>query len=143
VIVDGVNVAVPGGVGIAEPVLTPSGDLESAIGAISPLHTHQADGILHVEADSSPLVQTLGQFFDEWQVRLTTSCLGSYCNGSGSTLRVYLDGALASGDPASIVLSPGREIAVVYGPPGVPATVPSSYPWPPDLAPPGFGFPGI
>jgi hypothetical protein len=132
VIVNGSPVTVPAGIGIVEPVeFAPGEGLESAIGALSPLHTHFDDGILHVEADTGPFTLTLGQVFDEWQVRLTSSCLGSYCTGGGSSLRVYVNGTQVSGDPRAVVLSNCAEIAVVFGPAGVPASPPSSFAWDP------------
>src|SRR5262249_56387760 len=76
VIVDGRRVVVPAGVGIAEPVDTGHGFF--GLVANSPLHTHGADGIIHVEADR-PGAYTLGQFFDEWGVRLDRTCVGGYC----------------------------------------------------------------
>lgn len=130
VIVNGADVTVPAGIGLGEPVDLGGGFFETAVGVASPLHTHTADGIIHVEADSPPLSLTLGQFFDEWQVRLTQQCLGSYCNGNGSTLRAYVDGAPVA-DPRSITFSDHADIVLVYGPPGVPATLPVySGPWP-------------
>ena len=78
---------------------------------ISPLHTHTASGIIHIEADR-PGRFTLGQFLDEWGAHL------------GPGLRVYVDGRL-SGTPASVVLRNGQEIAVVVGAPD--GAVPSRY----------------
>src|SRR5438132_7158269 len=45
---------------------------------ISPLHTHDAAGIIHVESDEVRDF-TLGQFFDVWGVRFTKDCIGGYC----------------------------------------------------------------
>jgi hypothetical protein len=130
VLVDGASVPVPAGIGIGEPVDFGGGFVDSAVGVVSPLHTHTADGILHVEADIPPLTLTLGQFFDEWQVRLTNSCLGSYCTGGGKTLRAYVNGVQVS-DPRAIVLADHADIVLAYGLPGVPATLPVyTGPWP-------------
>jgi hypothetical protein len=134
VIVDGAPVTVPAGVGIVEPLAPePGAGLESQIGALSPLHTHFDDGVLHVEADTGPFTLTLGQFFDEWQVRLSSSCLGSYCAQGAKTLRVYVDGAQVSGDPRSVVLGNCDEVALVYGAPHVPARPPATYAFDPEL----------
>lgn len=138
VFVNGQSIPVPAGIGLVEPVdLGPGSDFpgldfyDSYIGADAYLHTHDASGIIHVEAQT-PETFTLGQFFDEWLVRLTSNCLGSYCNGGGSSLRVYVNGSLVTGDPSSIPLTNLAEIAVVYGPPGEPGFIPSSYAWPAD-----------
>lgn len=132
VIVNGTPVTVPAGIGIVEPfAASPSDPVESLIGGTSPLHTHFDDGILHIEDDTPPPVAiTLGQFFDQWQVRFTSTCLGSYCTGGGSSLQVYVNGVQVTGDPRSIVLSDCDEVAVVYGAPGVPPVIPSTYAWP-------------
>jgi hypothetical protein len=140
VIVNGSPVPIPAGIGITEPFTAPNGDVLSAIDIVAPVHTHRNDGVLHIENDGQPLIMTLGQFFDIWQVRLTGDCLGAYCAGDGRTLRVYVNGDLVSGDPRDVILRPAEQIAVVYGPPGVPAEVPASYEFPPGT--PQFGFPG-
>ena len=82
---------------------------------ISPLHTHFASGWIHIEA---PKIEpfTLGQFFIEWGVRLTASCVANYCRPSVA-IHVYIDGALHSGDPARIPLIGFQELAVVVGTP--------------------------
>jgi hypothetical protein len=53
---------------------------------------------------------------------------------------VYVNESLVPGDPRDVVIRPRHEIAVVFGPPGVPGSIPSSYDLPPGLA--QFGFPG-
>jgi hypothetical protein len=67
----------------------------------SPLHTHDTSGIIHVE---SPTVRsfTLGEFFDVWGVRLTRTCIGGYCTQGDKTLRVYVDGQLATGESSEM-----------------------------------------
>jgi len=127
VVVDGRQIVVPGGVGLAEPTSTGpcprslprSGDCAAgnffvAAVANSPLHTHSASGLIHVESDR-PATFRLGQFFDEWGVRLDATCLGGYCDGPAGRLRVYVDGRRAAGDPRRIVLRNHQEIAVVFG----------------------------
>jgi len=117
IFVDGNPVAVPAAIGI--------NNLE---GFISPLHTHDASGTVHIE---SPTAQkfTLGQFFDVWGVRLTADCVGGYCRLDGKTLQVFSNGQLVSGDPRALQLEPHQEIAIIYG--QLPQSVPSAYPFPP------------
>jgi hypothetical protein len=143
VIVNDVRITVPAGVGMAEPVDRGPGPCppppESlSIGdcapghfftariATSPLHTHTSSGIIHIESDR-PGRFTLGEFFDEWGVRLNSSCVGGYCTGNGKELRVFVDGRRVSGDPRSIVLTNRQEIAVVFGGPGDFSSVPSTF----------------
>jgi hypothetical protein len=130
IVVDGRKVTVPAGVGLAEPVdggPCPAGPkllgdcvtrhVYAAAVANSPLHTHSASGLIHVEPDR-PGTYTLGQFFDEWGVRLDASCIGGYCAGAGKELRAYVDGRRVAGDPRRIVLGNRQEIALVFGGPG-------------------------
>jgi hypothetical protein len=138
VLVNGHTVTVPAGVGQAEPVddgPCPPGPLFgdcathhffTAKVAYSPLHTHSTSGIIHIESDRGGTF-TLGEFFDEWGVRLDSSCIGGYCAGHGKELRVYVDGKRAAGDPRGVVLTNHQEIAVVFGSPGDFEDVPSSY----------------
>jgi hypothetical protein len=91
VFVDGKRVVVPAGIGIdiSDPAVHRFPNPDGSIGyggisppckdpCISPLHTHQPDGVLHTEsARAHP--NRLGQFFTEWAVRLTRSCVGGYC----------------------------------------------------------------
>jgi hypothetical protein len=128
--VDGRKVRVPAGIGLAEPVdggpcpagAEPQGDcvtrhIYAAAVANSPLHTHSSSGLIHVEPDR-PGTFTLGQFFDEWGVRLDSRCIGGYCAGGGKELRAYVDGRRVAGDPRRIELGNRQEIALVYGGPG-------------------------
>jgi hypothetical protein len=135
VIVNGQPVAVPAGIGQAEPVdVGPAppgsgetGDLFFANVAYSPLHTHSDSGMIHLESDGQQTTFTLGQFFDEWAVRLTPQCLGSYCDGGGKRLTVYVNGSPVAGDPRNVVFTEHQEIAVVYGAPGVPSQIPATW----------------
>ena len=139
VILDGRKITVPPGIGLAEPVNdgpckppTPSvsecssGDYFTAFVANSPLHTHSTSGIIHIEADRRGRF-TLGQFFDEWGVRFTQTCLGSYCAGRGKELAVFVDGHHANGPLRTVVLGNRQEIAVVFDSRGNFRSVPSTY----------------
>jgi hypothetical protein len=88
---------------------------------ISPLHTHDDSGILHTESQRAH-PNRLGQFFTEWRVRLSRSCVGGYCR----SVRFYVRGKRYSGDPAAITLTNLKEIAIVIGKP--PASIPSKFP---------------
>lgn len=123
VIVDGRPVTVPALIGIDEGARR-----------ISPLHTHDPSGVLHIEAPGKDSF-TLGQLFTEWNVRLTRDCLGSLCtgNGNGKALRLYVNGQQRSGDPATLVLAKHQEIALMYGDATDVAAVPSSYDFPKGL----------
>src|SRR5262249_48810681 len=98
--------------------------IAAAAVASSPLHTHSSSGLIHVEPDR-PGTYTLGQFFDEWGVRLDARCIGGYCAGGGKELRAYVDGRRIDGDPRKIVLGNRQEIALVFGGPGDFAELPA------------------
>jgi hypothetical protein len=90
---------------------------------ISPLHTHDPDGVLHTES-KTPTPNRLGQFFVEWGVRLTDSCVGEYCEPE-TPIAVYLNGTLYKLDPRTIGLTDLSEIAIVIGTP--PENIPSVF----------------
>lgn len=132
VFLNGKHVRVPAGVGIdirspdVKKFNTPDGttaygriELCASV-CISPLHTHDGSGVLHTES-SSPTPNRLGQFFTEWAVRLTRTCVGGYCNLASP--HIFVDGAAFTGDPRSIPLTDHKEIAIVIGTP--PAQIPS------------------
>jgi hypothetical protein len=133
VFVDGNPVVVPAGIGINiadpgvrrfdEPGSTAYGAITGcSTPCISPLHTHDATGIIHTES-ATPEPNTLGEFFIEWGVRLGDSCVGEYCSPA-TTIAVYVDGQPFTEDPNTILLTDQREIAIVIGtpPPQIPKT---------------------
>ncbi len=90
---------------------------------ISPLHIHDATGVIHVESPTKEQF-TLGQFFAVWGVRFTASRLGGYQATSSHPIRIYVGGKRYEDDPTRVVLSAHQEIAVVVGkaPPGIPSS---------------------
>ena len=132
VFVDGRPVLIPGGIGIdtAAPEVkrfddSPLGpayggiEKDCAKPCISPLHTHDPDGILHTES-ATETPNNLGQFFVEWGVKLSSDCLADRCGG----VSVYIDGEKFTGDPKTVELKDHREIALVVGTP--PAEIPKT-----------------
>jgi hypothetical protein len=114
--VDGRKVTVPAQIGI-----------DAGGGFISDLHTHETDGIMHVE---SPTQQTftLGQFFDVWGLPLSADCIGSLCERGARQLRLWVGGKEVTTDPKRIVLAEHQEIAIAYGTQAqVPDPVPRSF----------------
>jgi hypothetical protein len=80
------------------------------------LHTHTADGILHVE---SPTVRkfTLRNFFDVWGQPLSATQAATAVAPKGSTLKVWVDGKPYTKDPGAIELLDHRDIVIEAGPP--------------------------
>ncbi len=115
VLVNGQPVSVPAGIGIDEQG-----------GTISPVHTHDQTGVIHIESPTQAPF-SLAQFFTEWQVALDQNRIGGLTATGGNGLRTYVDGKEVTGNPASIILQPHQEIALVYGPTTAPVAVPGSY----------------
>jgi hypothetical protein len=90
---------------------------------INQLHTHDDTGIIHTEAPTRHSFQ-LGQFFREWNVQLSSTCVGQYC-APKQKVAAYVGGKRYASDPAKIVLNNHEEIAIVIGIP--PSTIPSTY----------------
>jgi hypothetical protein len=78
VYVNGSPRQLPGGIGIVGPVVqkTRYGPFFEAAGCYYWLHTHTADGIIHVESPT-PRIYTLGDFFDEWRQPLSASTVAT------------------------------------------------------------------
>jgi hypothetical protein len=133
VFVSGKRVRVPAGIGIniADRAVKsgPMPDGSTAYGGIvrckhvciSPLHTHDDSGVLHTET-TKPVPNRLGQFFTEWNVRLTRTCVAAYCK----RVAFYVNGHRYRGDPRAILLADLTEIAIVVGNP--PPKIPSRFP---------------
>jgi len=115
IFVDGRASQVPGGIGIL------------ASNCLYWMHTHSADGVIHIEAPDNRLM-TLGQLFDIWQQ--TTSNVQNFPEvptktSTASSPVVYVSGKQVEGDYAETKIYPNTEIAVVFGKP--PSTIPTSY----------------
>jgi hypothetical protein len=118
VIVRGVTVTVPAGIGIdpAEP-------------AITALHTHDTTGIIHIEsAEDIPF--TLGQLFTEWGQPLSTTQVGPVKANAGEQVRLYRNGRVVAGNPAAYRLAAHDQLVVWLGPAGDRPEVRSSYDFP-------------
>ncbi len=130
VFIDGKAILVPAGIGINiedpdvrtfENPLGYGGIEMCAQPCISPLHTHDESGILHTES-SKPEPHTLGQFFTEWGVELSETCVGEHC--APTPIAVYIGGEPYEGDRGAIELTDQKVIVIVVGTP--PAVIPST-----------------
>lgn len=116
--VNGKKVTVPAEIGI-----------DVRAGKISPLHTHDTTGIVHIESPTRSTF-TLGQFFTEWQVSLSANRIGGLKAGGGKQFHAYVNGKLRRGNPAAIVFHAHDEIALVYGTAAQQKDPPSKYVFP-------------
>ncbi len=114
---NGTAIPLPGGIGILQ-------DQQ----CLYWLHTHAADGIIHIESPGAATF-TLGQFFDIWGQPLSSSQAGALHADPGARLRVFVDGISYAGDPRAISLTPHELITIESGgevpPPAF--TFPSGY----------------
>jgi len=113
--VDGEQIAIPAGVGFKDPI-EENGIVVDGV-CLYELHTHDASGIIHVEAPE-PRTYTLGQLFRVWGRPLETGGVA----GFAGPVAVYVDGARYEGDPRGIVFADHQQIALVVGAP--PASLP-------------------
>jgi hypothetical protein len=112
---------IPGGIGITNPQIqaTPEGPFVAGGGCFYWLHTHAADGVIHIE---SPVQRTftLGNFFDVWGQPLSSSRVGP---ATGTVTAIY-NGRLYTGDPREIPLTAHAQIQLEVGTPLVaPVTI--------------------
>jgi hypothetical protein len=91
------------------------------------LHTHTDDGVVHIES-SQVREFTLGEFFDVWGVRLSSTCLGGYCVSGADELLVFKDGERVNGPIRQVVLDDQSVIVVTFGAPEeLPDPIPSTF----------------
>jgi hypothetical protein len=102
--VEGKQVEVPSQIGI-----------DQQEGYLAPLHTHDASGIIHMEA-TEPYPFKLSQFFTVWGVKLTNSQIGAYKAGNGNVLALYANGAKVP-NPAEYAMKPHDRLVLDYGNP--------------------------
>jgi hypothetical protein len=117
IFVSGRQRRVPAGVGIGAPrtvVPTSAGAFVTGGTCFSWLHTHAADGIIHIE---SPVQRafTLGEFFDVWMQPLGRSRVGS----KTGRVTAFLDGRPYYGNPRDIPLTRHAQIQLDIGRPAV------------------------
>lgn len=118
----GVQRRVPAGVGITQPWIVEhfSGGDFTDVGPSDCLywvHTHAADGIVHVEAPMTARF-TLGEFFAIWRQPLSTDQVGP----AHGPVTVYINGRHFSGDPRTVPLEDGATIQLDVGSPVVPGS---------------------
>jgi hypothetical protein len=121
--VNGVARQLPAAIGIpgAQAQNTPQGPFISSGTCFYWLHTHAADGIIHIE---SPVQRTytLGNFFDEWGQPLGPNQVGP---ATGHVTAIY-NGQVYQGNPRNIPLTAHAQIQLEVG---TPLVAPVSISW--------------
>ena len=124
IFVNGAPRRIPYGVGIdrAQVSPTPVGPYVGAGSCFYWLHTHADDGIMHIE---SPIQRTytLGNFFDVWGQRLTSTRVGP----ARGTVTALYNGQVFRGNPRNIPLTKHAQVQLDVGRPLV-APVAISFP---------------
>lgn len=88
------------------------------------LHTHDATGLVHVEAPEQEDF-TVGQFFQVWGQSLSSTQLLDKTVDAEHEITATVNGEPFTGDPSTIVLRDEETIVLQYGPPfGTPPTSP-------------------
>jgi hypothetical protein len=117
VYVDGAPRQLPPGIGLVGPVAqqTPNGAFYGAQKCYYWLHTHAADGIIHIESPTQR-VYTLGDFFDEWGQPLSASQVGP----AVGKVTAFLNGKPWTKNPRAIPLKAHAVVQLNVGTPQVP-----------------------
>jgi hypothetical protein len=114
IFVNGSARQVPAAVGIpgAQAEQSPEGPFIASGTCFYWLHTHAADGIIHIE---SPVrrIYTLGNFFDEWGLPLGPDQVGQ---ATGHVTAIY-NGQVYQGNPRDIPLNAHAQIQLEVGTP--------------------------
>jgi hypothetical protein len=120
IFVNGKARVIPYGVGIPgnTAVQTANGPFVETGSCFYWLHTHAEDGIIHVESPSTKETFTLGQFFAEWGIPLSSTQVGPvsgkltvFFAAPGKKVGIY------KGDPANLPLGSHYQIQIDVGTP--------------------------
>lgn len=112
--VNGQQVTVNPGIGIVD-----------SANCLYPLHVHNGEpNVIHNESNQQNVSFTLGQFFDIWGVKLSSSQVGNYKVDSSHALVIKLidkNGAVSTytGNPYNIALGDQETIYMLYNSPNV------------------------
>ena len=114
IFVNGQQRQVPAGIGIPGAVAqqTQAGPFVNSGSCFYWLHTHAADGIIHIE---SPVQRTytLGEFFDEWGQPLGPGQVGQ----AQGKVTVIVNGQVFKGNPRDVPLGSHENLQVEVGTP--------------------------
>lgn len=113
IFVDGAPRSVPYGIGILNPVLSQTTPFVTGGTCFYWLHTHAADGIIHIESPTKA-VYSLGDFFDIWGIPLSANQVGPE---KGPVTAFYNGKRFTGTDPRTLPLTPHAEIQLDVGKP--------------------------
>ena len=92
IIIKGEEQFIPSGIGI-----NLGNNIDNQISGMrmSPTHTHESDGTIHLENNrpwQKPETLTLGYFFKVWGKNFNSSCIFEYCNVENGHLKMTVNG---------------------------------------------------
>jgi hypothetical protein len=87
------------------------------------VHTHDASGIIHIEAPKR-IAPTLKAFFDIWGQPLSRAVAWKYHVSRGHAMLVYVGKNLFTGEPGRIKLYNHTAVTIEIGPPFIPPPPP-------------------
>jgi hypothetical protein len=123
VYVNGRPTQIPAGLGLVQPALAQgSNNFYGATQCYYWLHTHAADGIIHIESPSATLVFTLGNFFDIWHQPLSAARVAS----AKGKVSAFVNGQPWTKTPRAIPLV-GHEVIQLDV--GAPTPAPGTVDW--------------
>jgi hypothetical protein len=91
------------------------------------LHTHDATGIIHIEAGDNRTF-TLADFFGVWRQPLSQTVVDGERVGSGESIQATVNQQPYTGSPETIVLREHGDVVIQLGPPFLQL---QPYVWPP------------
>ncbi len=123
VYVNGQPRQLPGGIGLVGPVAqqTPAGPFYGAQKCYYWMHTHTADGVIHIESPSAR-IYTLGNFFNIWRQPLSANQVAT----ATGAVKAIVNGKPWTKDPRSIPLTSKAFVQLDVGNPVVP---PQPFSW--------------
>jgi hypothetical protein len=92
IIIGGEGQTIPSGIGVD---IGKSMDYEISGMRMSPTHTHESDGTIHLENNrpwQKPETLTVGYFFEVWGKNFNSKCIFEYCNNENHTLTMTVNG---------------------------------------------------
>jgi hypothetical protein len=117
VYLDGQPRALPPAIGLLGPIGQPTayGPVYGASVCYYWLHTHESDGVIHIESPTQRLF-TLGNFFDEWRQPLSSRQVAT----AGGMVTAFINGKRWTKSPRLLPLLPHAVIQLDVGAPVVP-----------------------
>lgn len=110
--IDGKEILIPDDIGVGTGRII---DTELSGMGMSPTHTHESDGTIHIEnlnPSAKPETLTLGYFFYVWEKPFSSTCIFEHCTTNGM-LKMYVNG-VENTEFGWYVMQDGDDILIKY-----------------------------